>query len=108
MTDLAEGSTHVIRDLDGGGSRLDHIVMWCEVFAPCEAPSVTVRWEDPTVTDAHGAATPVTDAKVNYQPHDRGGCTNTNAVADGPAFLQATAVPRTTRQGASLHAPRVA
>ncbi len=108
VADLAAGSTHVILDLDGGGSRLGHIVVWSEVFAPCDAPSVTVRWEEPDVTDAMGATTPVTNATVNYQPYERGGCTNTTSVAEGPAFLQTTAVPRATRQGASLHVPRIA
>ena len=43
ITDLTTGEATVVRRLYGGGTELSEPVVWSEVFARCDDPSVTVR-----------------------------------------------------------------
>lgn len=102
VTDLAAGERTVIRDLGGGGDQLTSAMVWAEVFAPCDASSVTVRWRDLEIATEPGRWHSVRAVAVNYQDYTAGGCTNTNATTDGVGWSQTTAVARTTPQGTRL------
>lgn len=102
VTDLASGTRTVVRDLHGGGQRLTSPVVWAEVFAACDAPSVTVHWRDLEVAAAPGTWTPVSTVTANYQDYTAGGCTNTNSAAQRDGWSQTTAVARTTVQRSRL------
>jgi hypothetical protein len=102
VTDLQAGDMTVIRDLFGGGSRLVDPVVWSEVFADCDAPSVTVRWSDLRALDESGSPVLPSAVAVSYQSKTDGGCSNTTVDRDGDAILQMTSVPRTVPQGAML------
>ena len=86
VTDLTTDETTVVRRLRGGGARLAAPVMWSEVFARCDDPSVVVRWSDPNPT--------VRAMHPTYQSHQDGGCANTASTRDGDAWLQTTNVAR--------------
>ena len=105
-TDVSAGRTSIIRDLyvDGGsgGGYLVRPIVWSEVFAECDAPSVTVRWSELEALDEAGARLRPDRVRVNYQSVGEGGCTNTTASEDGDGVLQVTNTPRTAPQGASL------
>ncbi len=109
VTDLWSGVPTVIRDLlpepgrGVSGSHLSRPIVWSEVFADCEAPSVTVRWSDLAAVDESGSSVRVDTVRVNYQPPDQGGCSNTTALADeSGGVLQVTNVPRLVEQDARL------
>ena len=79
------------------------MLVWSEVFARCDDPSVVARWSDFTVVDELGAQHAPTGLGVNYQAHANSGCANTVSVAgtDG-GVLQVTNAERVTPQGAVL------
>jgi len=79
-------------------------MVWSEVFADCDDPSVTVRWSNLRALDVAGATHDVRAVRVNYQRVADGGCANTTSQLDPGAsgFLQITATARTTPQGARL------
>ena len=89
VTDLVAGTTTAVRRLRGGGTHLVAPVVWSEVFARCDDPTVTVRWSalDPTPASL----------RPTYQSHDQGGCANTASRPDpaGDGWLQETNVRRT-------------
>jgi len=108
VTDVAADETSVIRDLyvDAGseGGYLVRPIVWSEVFADFDAPSVTVRWRDLEAVDESGARLRPDRVRVNYQSAAEGGCTNSTATIDSVgAVLQVTNTPRTVEQGALLH-----
>lgn len=82
VTDLSSGRSTVVRRLHGGGTTIGDPVVWSEVFAPCDAPSVTVRWSgfDPL---------PVT-MQTTYQSVADGGCSNVISSPDGDGWRQTT------------------
>jgi hypothetical protein len=111
ITDLMSGTATVIRDLSLPNlhpvSRevptfLHRPVVWSEVFADCDAPSVTVRWSEFSAITERGMVLSPQAVVVNYQPEAQGGCSNTDVQADGRSFLQITNVTRRTGQGAVL------
>lgn len=104
ITDLESGEETVVRDLWAAGDRIAGPMMWSEVFAACDDPSVMVRWSDVSVIGADGSPAPVTSFGVNYQSRADGGCaiTDSTVSADGQAIEQRTNTPRTTPQGARL------
>ncbi len=104
VTDVAAGATTVVRDLFAPGDRLDGLMVWSDVFADCDEPSVTVRWSDLRAYDREGRARAPSAVRVNYQRVAEGGCANTTAVSDpaGRGVLQVTATERVTTQGARL------
>ena len=91
MTDLTTRETTVVRRLNGGGNALGNPVVWSEVFAPCDAPSVLVRWSD-------FSPQPL-GLRPTYQTHDDGGCSNTTSRREGVAFLQITNTDRERLSG---------
>jgi hypothetical protein len=82
VTDLAAGEPTLVRRLHGHGTHLAQPVVWSEVFARCDDPSVVVRWS--------GFEPPPRDLRPTYQSHADGGCANTVSRADGDGYLQIT------------------
>jgi hypothetical protein len=106
IVDLSTGITTVVRELWAAGTTIDAPMMWSEVFADCDDPSVVVRWSDPTVIDARGERARITGVRTNYQSLADGGCANTDITVDGVGFVQATNTIRTTPPGARLRVER--
>jgi hypothetical protein len=102
VTDSETGQVTVVRDLYAAGTHLASPMVWSEVFADCDAPSVTVRWSDLALTDDSGRVVPVTQVRTNYQAPGDGGCSITDSRPDGSGFLQITNTPRTNPGGARL------
>jgi hypothetical protein len=91
-----------VRRLAAGGDRLDALMVWSEVFAPCDAPPVAVRWSGFRATTAPGRVVAPVAVHVNYQRHEDGGCDNSTALAEGDAVRQITGTERLVPQGARL------
>jgi hypothetical protein len=104
VIDLQAGVVTHVRDLWAAGSTLTAPVVWSEVFADCDDPTVVVEWSDLRLTDAAGRTVTVDAVTVNYQSLADGGCAITSSqVADDRAgFEQRTNVERRTAQGATL------
>jgi hypothetical protein len=104
VIDLHEGQVTAVRDLWASGSSLASPMVWSEVFADCDDPSVVVQWSDLRLTDAEDRSVTVDEATVNYQALGQGGCVTTDShVPEGRAlFEQRTGIARQTRQGATL------
>ena len=99
-----------LRRLHAGGEQLGDVIVWSEVFAPCEEPHA-VRWSDLEGRTAGGDVVRPIAVAVNYQSWSAGGCTNTDAQpdVDGTGVAQRTGVKRRTPQGAVLRlSPRPA
>jgi hypothetical protein len=101
LDDPNTGQTVPIRDLWCKGDRLVDPMVWSEVFAKCDDPSVRVRWSDFSARTATDTIAPVA-LSVNYQSYADGGCTNTDVVVDDVGIVQVTNAERTTAQGARL------
>ncbi len=93
-------------DPPGGDGYLTRPIVWSEVFAECDAPSVSVRWSDLRAVDETGAAFRPEAVSVNYQSASEGGCPNTSVAADDTGIVQITNTPRIIEQGAILALPR--
>ncbi|CAN5504905.1 hypothetical protein BH20ACT2_BH20ACT2_05910 [soil metagenome] len=91
-----------VRDLQAGGAHLAALVVWSEVFARCDDPSVTVRWSDLTAITAAGERLRPEAVQVSYQARRDGGCDNTNAAVDGLGVVQTTNTARQVAPGAVL------
>ena len=103
VTDLASGERVDIRELHAPPTQLGSLIVWSEVFAPCEGPSSTVRWSNMTAHTEDGASHHPPAVSLTYQSHGDGGCTNTNtAVVDG-GVEQTTATIRRNHHGETLH-----
>lgn len=102
VTDIRAGRVSVIRDLLAGGDRMESPMVWSEVFARCEHPSVAVRWSDLSATTAGGGTVTPSGLAVNYEAHAAGGCGNTTSVRDELGVLQITNTERTVRQGSVI------
>jgi hypothetical protein len=89
VTDLSTGATTVVRRLDVDAPALTLVspVVWSEVFARCDDPSVTVRWSDLRPAPSR--------VRPTYQSPADGGCANTLSRPDGDGWLQITSTPRT-------------
>jgi hypothetical protein len=112
VTDVASGVSTTIRDLlpplgcEASDSFLTRPIVWSEVFADCDAPSVTVRWSDLRAVDEAGAVLGPEAVRVNYQSAGDGGCSNTTVVMDqAGGVLQVTNAPRVIGQGVRLALP---
>jgi hypothetical protein len=100
------GVITTVRDLYvHGGVAVSGVVMWSEVFARCDHPSVAVRWSDPSAVTAGGEPVRPATVSVNYQRHDDGGCANTDSSVDGIGIVQRTATERVRSQGTVLAVP---
>ncbi len=108
VTDVSTAEETTIRDLWIGGDRLMTPMVWSEVFADCDHPSVAVRWSDLTVVTELGERYAVDSVRLNYQDHGGGGCANTNttvgtaADTGAPGFVQRTNTERTQATGTRL------
>lgn len=105
IRDLERDEEVVVRDLWAGGDRLGAPVVWSEVFAPCDAPPVAVRWSDLGGVDLRGNEVRPPTVLVNYQSHADGGCANTNSHTDRVGVVQRTNTGRTVAQGSTLVLP---
>jgi hypothetical protein len=104
ITDTTTGTASVVRNLHAPSEFLGEPMVWSEVFARCDDPSVTVRWSDFEIVSERGARFVPDGLLVNYQSHADGGCANTTSVVDpdGHGVLQITNTERVTPQGAEL------
>lgn len=115
VTDLVSGACDVVRDLLPAPGRhttdpyLSNPTVWSEVFADCDAPSVTVRWSDLKALNRTGGEVRPAAVRVNYQASEQGGDSNTDVrVDESGGVLQITNATRTAVQGARLPLPRPA
>lgn len=92
-----------IREIEGGGDHLATPMVWSEVFAPCDAPPVAVRWSAFEAAQTPSGWEPVRTVRVNYQTYGAGGCTNTDSLEIEGTIVQRTNVPRLVQQGSELH-----
>jgi len=99
ICDLGSGRSTVIRDLEAGGDRLASPLVWSEVFARCEHPSVTVRWSGLEATTLGGDRVTPTGLSVSYEGRAVGGCDNTTVATDARGILQTTNVVRAIPPG---------
>ena len=99
VTDLRTGRASVVRDLEAGGDRLADPMVWSEVFARCDDPSVTVRWSGFEAVTASGDHVAPVALSVNYQARAEGGCDNTTVTPEPYGVLQITNTRRSTPQG---------
>lgn len=102
VSDLSTGRSWVVRDLAGSGSALGSPVVWSEVFARCDDPTVEVRWSGLEAVDTGGGGWRPSGVRVGYQAVSRGGCSNTSVEVDGDAVVQRTATSREIPDGAHL------
>jgi hypothetical protein len=94
----------VVRRLFAGGDRLTGPMVWSEVFARCDDPTVHVQWSDLEGRTASGRVVAPAAVRVNYQTHADGGCANTTVRAEpgNTGFVQITNTLRDVRPGAVL------
>ncbi|MEZ5229236.1 MAG: hypothetical protein R2710_21980, partial [Acidimicrobiales bacterium] len=104
ITDLERGDTTVIRDLwsPEATDELTDIVVWSEVFADCDAPSVRVEWSQPEVVTIGGSTLTPVAMTTSFQRHEDGGCANTTAAVVAGGVAQITNVERTVAAGVAL------
>jgi len=103
VRDLGTGEMTTVRDLMAGAPFLGDPMVWSEVFARCDDPSVTVRWSDLEVVSEAGDRFVPTALAVNYQSHADGGCANTTSLLDeAGGALQVTNAERSTPQGQAI------
>lgn len=102
ITDLETGVTTVVRHLWAAGDRVTSPMVWSEVFADCDDPSVVVRWSDLALIDEAGGRAPVDSVTINYQAPGDGGCVTTDIAVEAGAFVQRTATARLTPGGSRL------
>ena len=103
VTDLTTGDATTVRDLMPAAPFLGDPMVWSEVFARCDDPSVTARWSEFEVVSDRGEHFAPTALTVNYQSHADGGCANTTSVPDDHGgVLQVTNAERLTPQGGTL------
>lgn len=100
-----DGAAVVVRDLYPAADRISGAVMWSEVFARCDHPTVAVRWSDPVAVALDGTMIGPERLSVNYQSHTDGGCANTDSSVDDLGVVQRTNTERSTPQGAVLAVP---
>jgi hypothetical protein len=86
----------LVRELDAPGVAVSHPVVWSEVFADCDHPSVRVRWSAPEVVTRSGERVAIRSAVAQYQASRDGGCDNTTSSVEEGAFVQTTATLRRT------------
>lgn len=101
---LSTGEVTPVRDLHGGGTHLRDLMVWTEVFAHCDDPSMRMRWSDFAAATESGDTHRPTALSVNYQRYDDGGCTNTDVELGDGYVAQVTNAGRTTPQGTVIDA----
>jgi len=102
ITDLETGEETVVRDLWIDGDTLVSPMVWTEAFADCGDPPAAVRWTGLEATTTAGERVDVGSARLNYQSHADGGCTNTNTSFDGTGIVQRTSTERVATTGSII------
>ena len=102
VTDVRSGEHAVVRDLRLPGDRLTGLVVWAEVFAPCQASTSVARWSAFTAERADGSRTHPRSVGLSFPVE---GCPNNDTTVDDVGFLQVTCTERRARDGASLATP---
>jgi hypothetical protein len=102
VRDLASNEQTVIRDLHVRGGHLADPVVWSEVFANCDDPTVSVRWSRLRAVTVSGRQAAPDAVAVTYQARSDGGCDNTTVRLDGDCFAQDTNSARTVPGGSVL------
>lgn len=105
VTDLVSGESTVIRALHAPGQHLVRPVVWSEVFAGCDAPSVTVRWTGLEARTAEGDVVRPTGVSVTYQDQAAAGCENTDVGLDDLGVVQTTNTARRVKAATLLAYP---
>jgi hypothetical protein len=100
--DSGGGPASWARTLFAPGDSLTSPVVWSEVFAWCDDPSVRVRWSELSAVTDGGEVVHPSSVGVSYQSVPEGGCSNTDVAVDGDGFVQVTSVPRVTAAGSWL------
>ena len=102
VTDVRSGEHAVVRDLHLPGDRLTGLVVWAEVFAPCQASTSVARWSALTAERADGSHVGPRSVGLSFPVE---GCPNNDTTVDDVGFLQVTCTERRSRDGASLATP---
>ncbi|MGH1493346.1 MAG: hypothetical protein ACRBK7_28770 [Acidimicrobiales bacterium] len=102
ITDLETGVETVVRDLWIDADSMLSPMVWSEVFADCDHPSVAIRWSELDATAVDGSTFRTNSVRLNYQTFGDGGCANSNTSTDHLGFVQRTATERTNPTGARL------
>lgn len=102
VSDLVLGNVTVIRHLEPGADRLVAPVVWSEVFARCNDPSVSVRWSGLEGRTATGDRVAPRALSVNYQARVAGGCDNTTVRVDDAGVVQTTNIERDVAGGSTI------
>ena len=107
VTDVLTGETTVVRDLLPAGSRLTRPMVWSEVFAACDHPSVEVRWSELQAFDDSWQLRRPRAVSTNYQRYGDGGCANTESTVEGGVAVQRTNVARVAGSGTRSGPPEL-
>jgi hypothetical protein len=103
VNDVSTGDATTVRELIADSPSITDLMVWSEVFARCDDPSVTGRWSEFVAVDERGERVAPVALVANYQSHAAGGCANTTSVLDDrDGVLQITNTQRTTENGAIL------
>jgi len=92
----------VIRELHGDGHRLTDLMVWSEVFARCDDPSVVARWSAFAARSTAGTTLVPDRLAVSYQSNPDGGCDNSSVRVSGGVADQVTNTTRDVPAGAVL------
>lgn len=105
IADLSAGNRVVIRQLYPRGNRLVRPMVWAEVFARCDDPTVEVHWSDfEAVEFSTSEIVRANTVTLNYQSHNDGGCANTDSSPlPDSGIRQRTNVLRTQPQGSRIN-----
>lgn len=96
----------LVRHLDVPDQSLVDPMVWSEVFANCDDPTVIVHWSDLAVVTRSGQQLPIRATVARYQSRSEGGCTNTTSTVEDDTFVQTTSTPRCSPAGTRLVLPR--
>ncbi len=107
VTHMESGEETRIRDLHTRGEYIINPMVWSEVFARCEHPTVVVRWSDLQAVTHEGVDIRPSHVRVNYQSRADGGCDNTTVGVDEIGVLQMTNAQRRVPQDVRLPIPGV-
>ncbi len=107
VTDLGTDTETVIRDLYVDADTLVRPMVWSEVFADCDHPTVSVRWTNLSADLDGGGEVRALSTRTSYQSFADGGCGNTNSFVDPreSGFVQQTNVERINGPAAVLTLP---
>lgn len=105
IVDTATGATTLVRHLFSAGDHLNDVMVWSEVFARCDHPSVIVRWSGIAGRTAGGDLVRADRVRASYQAEHDGGCANTTIEVDEVGVCQVTNRPRTVTHGSVLRLP---